>query len=87
MTSDLGRSCFDGVVHITYILQAFCGLSSLPQGFLEGPKHASHDFCTCIFVDLLRFCQIWSDLVRFCQILSDFVRSRQIWSDLVRFRA
>ena len=38
MTSDLGRSCFDGFVHITPILQAFSGLSSLPQGLFFGQK-------------------------------------------------
>ena len=48
MTSDLGRSCFDGFVHITCILQAFGGLSSLPQGLFGGPKGASQDFWTCI---------------------------------------
>ena len=58
MTSDLGRSCFDGFVDITCILQAFSGLSSLPQGLFFWPKGASQDFWTCIcqvlciFIDL-----------------------------------
>ena len=52
ITSDLGRSCFDGFVHITCILQAFSGLSSLPQGLFFGPKSASQDFGLAF----VRFC-------------------------------
>ena len=52
MTSDLGKSCFDGFVHITCILQAFSGLSSVPQGFFLGQNVRSRIFGPAF----VRFC-------------------------------
>ena len=47
-TSDLGRSCFDALVISWYILQAFSGISQLPQGPFWGQKVRLRIFLTCI---------------------------------------
>ena len=66
MTSDLGRSCFDGFVHITCILQAFSAVSSLPQGLFFWPKGASQDFWTCIYQVLYIFIDFGVPGVPYC---------------------
>ena len=66
--NDLGswKISFDGFVHITCILQAFSGLSSLPQGLFFWPKGASQDFWTCICQVLCIFIDFGVPGVPYC---------------------